>query len=382
MRNFLLVVSVIAVLAAVVLRVRYGGGDPYPDLTAQPLLDDSQLEEVLSYAEPIGNVAVNRNGRVFFTVHPESRPQGNKLLEWVAGAAVPYPSGTVQPHLFDTVLGLVVDDRDWLWTIDHGNHGFGTASLLAFDLASGNVVHDYKFRPETAPAGSLLQDLRVTADGTTVFIADASIWRKKPAIIVYDVATRSARRTLESHDSVSARDYLIRTPNRTMSFLWGLFNLKVGVDGIVLDPNDEWLYFAAVSHNGLFRVRVSDLIDATLPAQQLENGVERFSNKPLSDGLAAAASGEIYITDIEHGAVIAVDRDQTLATVIRSSRIRWADSLSIGPDGWLYLADSALPDVILKSRNHISTQGPYFIFRFDPGYDAASKNRGQRPLLP
>jgi sugar lactone lactonase YvrE len=371
LRNFLLVLLVIAVLSAIVLRVRYGGGEPYPDVSAPPLLDDSQLEEVLSYPEPIGNVAVTRDGRIFFTVHPESRQRGNKLLEWVAGAAVPYPSGTVQPHLFDTVLGLVVDDRDWLWTIDHGNHGLGTARLLAFDLLSGNIVHDYKFRPETAPAGSLLQDLRVTADGTTVFIADASVWRKKPAIIVYDVATRTARRVLESHVSASAQDYVIRTPTRTMSFLWGLVNLKIGVDGIALDTNDEWLYFAAVSHSGLFRVRVSDLTNATLPAQQLENRVERFSDKPLSDGLAAAASGEIFVTDIEHGAVIVVDKEQTLETVIRSPRIRWADGLSFGPDGWLYLADSALPDVILKSRDHIRTKGPYFIFRFNPGYDLA-----------
>jgi sugar lactone lactonase YvrE len=374
LRNFLLVLLAIAVLAAIVLRVRYGGGDPYPDVTAAPLLDASQLEEVLSYPEPIGNVAVNREGRIFFTVHPESRPRGNKLLEWVAGAAVPYPSGTVQPHLFDTVLGLVVDDRDWLWTIDHGNHGFGAARLLAFDLLSGNIIHDFKFRPETAPAGSLLQDLRVTADGSTVLIADASVWRKQPAIIVYDVATRSARRVLESHVSVSAQNYLVRTPTRAMSFLAGLFNFKAGVDGITLDADDEWLYYGAINHSGLFRVRVSDLLNETLPAQQLENRVERFSDKPLSDGLAAA-SGRVYVTDIEHGAVIAIDQERTLDTVIRSPRVRWADGLAFGPDGSLYLADSALPDVILKSRDHVRAQGPYFIFRFDPGYDAAEKRQ-------
>ena len=363
----------LALLTAIVLRVRYGGGDPYRDLSEAPRISDSQLEEVLSDPEPIGNVAVNREGRIFFTVHPESRPQGNKLLEWVQGAAIPYPSGTVQPHLFDTVLGLVVDERDWLWTIDHGNHGFGTARLLAFDLASGNITHDYEFRPEMAPAGSLLQDLRVTADGATVFIADASMWRKKPAIIVYDVATRNARRVLESHVSVEAQDYLVRTSIRDMSFLGGLVVFKAGVDGIALDANDEWLYFAAINHSGLFRVRVRDLTNETMPARQLENRVERFSDKPLSDGLLAAASGEVYVTDIEHGAVIAIDQQQSLSTVIRSPRIRWADGLSLGPDGWLYLADSALPELVLRSRNHIDAQGPYYIFRFDPAYDAASE---------
>ena len=371
MKYFLLVLLAITLTAAIVLRVRYGGGDPYPDLTTSPLIGDAQLEEVLSYAEPIGNVAVNREGRIFFTVHPESRPQGNKLLEWVAGAAVPYPSGTVQPHLFDTVLGLVIDERDWLWTIDHGSHGLGTARLLAFDLSSGNIVHDYKFRPEAAPVGSLLQDLRVTADGFKVFIADASVWRKKPAIIVYDVATRNARRVLESHPSVSAQNYLVRNKMRDMSYLAGLVNFKAGVDGIALDANDEWLYFAAINHGGLFRVPVRDLTDETMPSSQLAERVERFSDKPLSDGLAAASNGNIYVTDIEHGAVIAVDQEQTLNTVIRSSRVRWADGLSLGPYGWVYLADSALPVVILRTRSYINAQGPYFIFRFNPGYDAA-----------
>ena len=42
----------------------------------------------------------------------------------------------------------------------------------------------------------------------------------------------------------------------------------------------------------------------------------------------------------------------------------------IGPDGGLFLADSALPDVVLRTRGHIVNSGPYFIYRFDPGYHA------------
>lgn len=366
MRNLLLTLLAIIVLIALVLWVRYGGGKPYPDLSREPRVADSQLEIVLEYPEPVGNVAINREGRVFFTVHPESHPEGNKLLEWVAGAAVPYPNGTVQPHLFQSVLGLVVDSRDWLWTIDHGRHGFGTPRLLAFDLLSGDIVHDYEFRPDTAPPGSMLQDLRVTADGETVFVADASVWRKKPAIIVYDIATRSARRVLESHLSVKTQNYLVRTRTRDMWFLGGLVSLKAGVDGLALDAGDEWLYYGAINHGSLFRVRVRDLEDATLPASQLENRVERYGDKPLSDGLAAASDGTIYVTDVERGAVLAVDGNRALQTVVRTPRVRWADGLAIGPDGWLYLADSALPDVILRSRNYVENHGPYFIFRFDP----------------
>jgi sugar lactone lactonase YvrE len=269
----------------------------------------------------------------------------------------------------------VVDQRNWLWTIDHGNHGIGTARLLAFELVSGNIVHDYEFRSDMAPAGSLLQDLRVSADGSTVFIADASVWRKEPAIIVYDVATKRPRRLLESHFSVVAQDFLIRTQSKNMSFLGGLLTFKAGVDGIAIDANEEWLYFAAINHSGLFRVRIRDLREPLLHERELENLVERFSDNPLSDGLVASASGDIYVTDVEHGAIMAVDRQGGLSTVIRSSRIRWADGMAFGPDGWLYVADSALSELVLQTSDHIRSQGPYFIFRFNPGYDA----RAERP---
>ena len=367
MKKLLLLLLVVALVGAGVLRLRYGGGQPYPDLSTTPLLPEGRLERVLSYPEPIGNVAVGPDGRLFFTVHPESRPEGNKLLEWVDGAAVPHPNGTVQPHLFETVLGLVVDRQNRLWVIDNGNHGFGTPRLIAFNLTDGTVSHNYEFHPEIAPAGSFLQDLQVTADGRTVFIADASIWRKSPAIIVYDVETRAARRVLESHPSVSAQDYLVRTPIRDMRFLGGLVSLKTGVDGIALDAENEWLYYGAINNSDLFRVRVRDLLNPTLPARQLGNDVERFGAKPLSDGLSTDLEGNVYITDVEHGAVMRLDPARALDTVIRSPQIRWADGLSFGPDGWLYLSDSAIPELVLKSRPHIEAQGPYFIFRFRPG---------------
>lgn len=366
MRNFLLFLLILVVAVALTLRMRYGGGEPYPDLTTAPLIAETRIETVLNYPEPIGNVAVSAEGRVFFTVHPEARPRGNKVLEWAGGAAVPYPSGTVQPHLFDTPLGIKVDRQNRLWTIDHGNHGFRTARLLAFNLTNGEVVHDQELTPEIAPAGSLLQDLVITPNGDTVVIADASVWGKSPALIVYDIATRKGRRVLENHPSVTAEDYLVRTAAKDMKFLGGLVSLKTGVDGIVIDRSGTWLYYGAINQSGLYRVPVEQLRNPTLPARELEGHVDRFSDKPLSDGLDIDATGRVYVTDVEHGAVVVVDQARRLTTLVRSPRIRWADSLSFGPDGWLYIADSALHDVILQTPDHIAIAGPYYVFRVRP----------------
>lgn len=367
MRKFFLFLLIILIALAVVLRLRYGGGEPYRDLSTDPLIEESALEQVFAYPEPVGNVAVSAQGRVFFTVHPESRPQGNKLLEVVDDAAVPFPDGASQQRLFESVLGIVIDRRNILWTIDNGNHGFGGPRLLAFDLASGSVAHDHRFGSEIAPAGSFLQDLQVSRDGRTVIIADASIWRKTPALIVYDIQRHSARRVLESHQSVSAENYLVRNQLRDMAFLGGLVSLKAGVDGIAFDAEGEWLYFAAINQSGLYRIRLEDLRNAELPPQQLDNRVERYSDKPLSDGLSTDLDDNVYVTDVEHGSVFVVGPDRLPQTLVRSGRIRWADALSFGPDGWLYLADSALPEQVLTTRGHIASKGPYRIFRFQPG---------------
>lgn len=367
MKRILLFFVIIFLILTTVGWLRYGGGDAYPDLSTPPVLDESTIEEVLAYPQPIGNVAVSQSGRVFFTVHPEARPRGNKLLEYVRGASVPFPDGASQLKLFDTVLGLVVDRYDRLWSIDHGNHGMRTARLLAFDLATGELIHDHSFASDIAPAGSFLQDLQVSADGRTIVIADASVWRKRPAIIVYDVGTATARRILESHASVSAEDFTIHNQGKPMTFAGGIASLRGGVDGIALD--NEWLYFAAMNGSSLYRIGLSDIVDASTPNSQIAARVELYSGKPLSDGLSLDIEGNVYVTDVEHNAIARVDTDRELRTLLRSSKIRWPDALSFGPEGWVYVADSALGDVILQSHEHISSNGPYRIFRFQPGVD-------------
>ena len=214
-----------------------------------------------------------------------------------------------------------------------------------------------------------MPDLQVSADGRTVVIADASFWRKSPALIVYDIGTATARRVLEQHNSVSAESYVIRNHGNEMSFVGGIVKLRGGVDGIAL--TDDWLYYGAITGSGMYRVPTRQLTKPGISDAQLAASVERYSDKPISDGFSVDNEGNVYVTDIEHGAVFRVSKDREPRTLIRSAKIRWADALSYGPDGWLYVADSALYDVVLQSRAHIKAHGPYKIFRFQTGFEGS-----------
>jgi sugar lactone lactonase YvrE len=365
LRFALALAGALALLAAGLYAV-YGGGEPYPDLSSAPLIPERALETVVSFPEPIGNVAVSSAGRLFFTVHPESRPAGAKLLEWVDGRAVPFPPLELQRELFQTPLGLVIDGLGQLWTIDHGLHGLKQPRLLAFDLRSGAMVREHRFTRAEAPRGSFLQDLRIDPADGTIYVADASVLGRRPAIVAYLPGEKAARRLLERHPSVTMQDWLIRSPPRSMRWLFGLVSLQVGVDGLTVSRDGRWLVYGAMSHDTLFRVPTAALRDRALSPAQLASRVEAAGRKPLSDGLATDESGAVLVTDVEHGAVLRLASDGRLETLVRSERVRWADGVCAGPGGWIYLADSALADQTLRTKAYMRAHAPYFIYRFRP----------------
>ncbi|WP_112324108.1 L-dopachrome tautomerase-related protein [Oceanibium sediminis] len=368
-RFFLILLTLVILLVAAVVGVvwfLFAEGNPYPDLTTAPILPDGTLQAVVETDLPVGNVAVSPDGRLFFTVHPESAWTGPKLYEWVDGAPVAFPSEAEQARLFQTPLGLDFDKRNRLWVVDSGNHGFGTPQLFAFDMESGAVVHRHAFTPEVAPKGSFLQDLAVNADGSWVYIADTGFWAKRPALISYEVGVGLAGRFLERHETVLPRNYLIRTGTRDMSYFGGLLSLKVGVDGIALGPDDQWLYYAAMNHDNLYRVPARLLHNRNIDHLNIAVDIETVSRKPLSDGIAVDGQRNVYVTDVEHGALHRVNIDGVSETLIKDSRIRWADGLDFGPDGALYLSDSAVPSLILQDRQVQEAAAPFTIWKFTP----------------
>ena len=363
-QRFLLLTFSVFAVAGCALALR---GDRLEDRSTPPLLSARQdLQVVAALGRPPGSIAVSIDGRIFISLHPEGNPE-TKIAEIKFGRLNPYPDIPSQHERFDTPLALRIDRQQRLWVLDYARHGIGDVKLVAIALKDNRVVDEFIFPSEIAGLGSMLNDFQVDAAGEKIYISDTSIWRQKPALIVYDVRQRRAGRILEGHVSVSNGPYAIHIKGRPHKLL-GVFRLKFGVDGIALSRDGRWLYYAPLNGGQLYRIATEVLNDESLAGEIVGSGVTRWAPISLTDGLTTDDSGRVYLGDMENGAIHRVDANGRLQTLLKDpERLRWPDGFSFGPHGWLYFTDSALQDVILKSEGTIRAGSPYHIYRFQPG---------------
>ncbi len=322
---------------------------------------------------PPGNIAVTTQGRIFFTFHPEAKPKIN-VVELVGNTPQSFPSidwqpGGSQALVFQEILSMRMDRQNRLWLLDNAVHGLGQPRLLAFDIDTKEMVHQFDFPKDIFGLGSHANDFQVAASGRYIYIADASVLARTPAIVVYDTQTKIARRVLESHVSVLPEYFIPVVDERPME-IFGLFTVSPGVDSIALSRDGSTLFYAAVTAQKLYKIDTASLNNFELSDSELFSKVTSLGEKTMSDGISSDNEGSIYLSDLEHNAILRMNPQGQLETLIKDKRIHWPDGMSFGPNDWLYFTDSALNHVIGQTPQYILDHAPYHIFRFKPDISA------------
>lgn len=320
------------------------------------------IERVYAFngAMPTG-VTVTETGRIFVNFPRWGDDVPYTVAEISNGQLVPYPdlrTNVADPQNpakgFISVQSVVADGKGRVWVLDTAAPKFsapqaGGAKLVAIDLTSNKITKTIVFPDDVILPTTYVNDVRFdfrTGKEGTAYITDSSV-SGPGGIIVVDLASGQASRKLTGAQSTSADPSFIpkvegkpALVTRDAQGKTGL--LTVASDGIALSSDGKTLYFCPLSSRRLYAVPTALLRDPGVSDAELEKAVVDLGEKGASDGLEADADGAVYAGDYEHNAIRKRLPDGRWQTLVEDSRVLWPDTLSIGPDGYLYFTANQL----------------------------------------
>ena len=371
--------------------------DDTPRARTAPDVDDAQLaksiagpERIVARIEPVAlfrgpmptGVAVSREGRLFVNFPRWGDPVEFTVAEVRNGKAVPFPSAEInklqttgQADSLISVQSVVVDARDRLWILDTGSINFqpvnaGGPKLLCVDLKTNEIVKRIPFPGNVALPTTYLNDVRFDLSRGKegmAFITDSSDSGPN-GIIVVDLATGESWRKLHDHPSTKAdqnfvptvegKPLMAREPKQPEAYI------KIGSDGIAIDPKNKLLYYCPLESHKLYSVSLDALADRDMKDEQVAQTVQDLGVREFaSDGLECDDQGRLYLTDYENNAIRRRNTDGRYEIIAQDPRMIWPDSMAIGTDGWLYFTANQLNRQPRFHEGYDLRQQPYAVFR-------------------
>lgn len=311
---------------------------------------------------PPANIAVSQGGRVFLSTHLAYGPT-LKVVELLAdGTHRKYPNMDFHPPL-NGVLGAIVDRKDIFWFLDTiwGKDGMGR--VVGWDINKDELYKIiYIARPIVNDA-YILNDMAVDRDNDAIYISETAD-EETSALLVVDLKTGLVRRVLSGSASTIPEDKPLIIDNKVVNMQGK--EARVGVNPITIDINNEWVYFAPMSSESLYRIKTKDLLNQGLSPTQLEQRVERYSDKPMGDGMTIDSAGNIYVSDLAGNAIGVITTDRKYQTLFADSTLlSWTEGFANAGDQGIYATTNKLHRSP-AFNNEKPTPNQFYIVRFKP----------------
>lgn len=330
-----------------------------------------------SAAHPPGNIAVTPDGRLIMSQHQFYGTEYKVVEVLPDGSVRPFPNAvwSSAPDAngigLNDVLGVRADGNGIVWMLDNPGES-GSGRLVGWDTRTDSLHRVIYLAAPVIPENTFLNDFAVDLYHDAIYIADTAAG-DRAALIVVDLNTGYARRVLQGHASMQAEDIDIVVDGNLVTM--GGEPARIGVDSITLDPGNEWVYYGPLSGRSLYRIRTTDLLNTDLSPQQLAARIERFGDKPISDGITIDAGGNVYVTDITANAIGVVRPTGSYEILYQDDeQLNWTDGFGFGPNNYIYVTVNELHRSPALNGGENASTPPYYLMRF-PSLEAGVVGR-------
>lgn len=328
----------------------------------------NSLTVVASLPVSPGNITLTPDNRIFFSLHQFYNPEF-PVAELVDGQVKSLTVNPDSPKItFESVLGIQADANGYLWILDNGNQSQSLPKLVAWDIRLNQLGRVIYLPPPITLSNSFVNDLAIDLSRDVIYICDP-IPGVESALIRVDLTTGLATRILQGDISVIPEDLdliIDDVPVQIKQADGTMLRPHLGVNGIVLDSQNEWLYFAPMHGTSMYRAKSADLCNPNLSEAELKSRVERYSDKPICDGISIDQDNNIYLGDLTVNSMGIIKPDRFYQILPTDTKLPWIDSFSFGADGYLYFNCDQLHLSAPLHGGEDSSSPPYNIFRFKP----------------